>query len=311
MNIEFKCPQCGKSVECDETFRGQVAECPYCGKGIVIPRETPRIQMPKTPMQRNRGDEKATGVHAPNVPSSNSQPNHVKVDALPIPSETECLKAWAKYWFARLLIAFFVSFGLGFLGGFVGSLTGCAPFTGLPREFHWRMAHLVVYAALIVGIYAILRLAWLAYKRFAVRVLLSEHSASNMLSSWLAPIMVNVAVNLLMPMGLQIAVLGVYGYIVWCFTIWIVVDYLMFRFVSVNLLCGRDIDSRWICPAILFGIFVVVMFGFAQITVSVRDAESARHYDVSQIYDRMKQMDDSRHHDASQIYDRMGRMKLY
>lgn len=106
MTLTFKCPQCGKSVECDETFRGQVAECPYCGKGIVVPREKPRI--PKTPMQRNMGGEKASSVHAPNVPSSKSQPNHAKVDTLPIPSETECLKAWAKYWFARLLIAFFV-----------------------------------------------------------------------------------------------------------------------------------------------------------------------------------------------------------
>ena len=225
MNIEFKCPQCGKSVECDEAFRGQVAECPHCGKGIVIPREKPRI--PKTPMQRNMGGEKASSVHAPNVPSSKSQPNHAKVDTLPIPSETECLKAWAKYWFARLLIAFFVSFGLGFLGGFVGSLTGCTPFTGWPSEFPWRMAHIVVYAALIVGIYVSLRLAWWAYKRFAIRNLLPEHSASNMFSSWLVPILVNAAVNLLMPMGLQIAILGVYGYIVWGFTIWIVIDYLM------------------------------------------------------------------------------------
>ncbi len=64
MNIEFKCPQCGKSVECDETFRGQVAECPHCGKGIVIPREKPRMQMPKTPIQRNMGNEKDLGVYA-------------------------------------------------------------------------------------------------------------------------------------------------------------------------------------------------------------------------------------------------------
>jgi len=186
-----------------------------------------------------------------------------------------------------------VSLGLGFLGGFVRGLTGCAPFTDWPNEFPWRMAHIVVYAALIVGIYATLRLAWWGYKRFTVRNLLPEHSASNMFSSWLVPILASVVVNLLMPSSLQLAILGVYGYIVWGFTIWIVVDYLMFRFMSVNLLCGRNIDSRWICPAILFCIFVMVMFGFAQIIESVRGAESARHYD------------------ASQIYDRMGRMKLY
>ena len=37
MNFEFKCPQCGQMVEADEAYRGQVAECPHCGKGIVIP----------------------------------------------------------------------------------------------------------------------------------------------------------------------------------------------------------------------------------------------------------------------------------
>ena len=38
MNIEFKCPQCGQIVEADESDRGQVAACPHCGKGIVVPR---------------------------------------------------------------------------------------------------------------------------------------------------------------------------------------------------------------------------------------------------------------------------------
>ena len=34
----FKCPQCGADIEAEDSFRGQVAECPSCGKGIVIPR---------------------------------------------------------------------------------------------------------------------------------------------------------------------------------------------------------------------------------------------------------------------------------
>ena len=41
-NFEFKCPQCGNSVEAEDSWRGQVAECPHCGKNIVIPRATPR-----------------------------------------------------------------------------------------------------------------------------------------------------------------------------------------------------------------------------------------------------------------------------
>jgi len=45
MNFEFKCPQCGQMVEADEAYRGQVAECPHCGKGIVIPRDKPKVQV--------------------------------------------------------------------------------------------------------------------------------------------------------------------------------------------------------------------------------------------------------------------------
>lgn len=36
--LEFKCPQCGQNIEANDALRGQVAECPSCGKGIVIPR---------------------------------------------------------------------------------------------------------------------------------------------------------------------------------------------------------------------------------------------------------------------------------
>ncbi len=37
MNFEFKCPQCGNAVSVDESYRGQVVECPHCAKGIVVP----------------------------------------------------------------------------------------------------------------------------------------------------------------------------------------------------------------------------------------------------------------------------------
>ena len=33
----FNCPQCGQSVEADESFCGQTVECPRCGNGIVVP----------------------------------------------------------------------------------------------------------------------------------------------------------------------------------------------------------------------------------------------------------------------------------
>ena len=59
MNFEFKCPQCGQMVEADEAYRGQVAECPHCGKGIVVPRRNPR-----TGTIRNHGIGKGETVKA-------------------------------------------------------------------------------------------------------------------------------------------------------------------------------------------------------------------------------------------------------
>lgn len=38
--FNFKCPQCGEMVEADDSLCGMVAECPSCGKGIVVPRSS-------------------------------------------------------------------------------------------------------------------------------------------------------------------------------------------------------------------------------------------------------------------------------
>ena len=237
MNI--KCPHCGTEYDVEKREFGKYVTCQVCGKGFVA-------GVRQTRSQQTRTDVVASGESD-------------------VPPESACLKAWAKYWLARILIILGVSFALGFVGGFVGRHTGCAPFVDWPQESAKRVMHIVVYLLSVLCIYVIWCLAWWGYKRYAVRNLLPEQSASNMLSSWLVPILVNTALALLMPMELQIAVLGVYGYIVWSFIIWIVVDYFMFRFISVNLLFGRKIDSRWICPTILFCMFIVVMYGFARV----------------------------------------------
>lgn len=235
--MDIKCPHCGAEYDIEQREFGKYVTCQVCGKGFVAGARQARAQLMRT-------DAAASG----------------RSD---VPPESACLKAWAKYWLARILIILGVSFVLGFVGGFVGSLTGCAPFIDWPKEGAQRLAHIAVYLVFVLGVYMSWRLAWWGYKRYAVRNIIHEHSAANMLSSWLVPILVNTALSLLMPMSLQIAVLGIYGYIVWAFTIWIVIDYLMFRFISVNLLFGQKIDSRWISPTILFCIFIVVMYGFA------------------------------------------------
>ena len=55
--LRFKCTQCGKVLEVDDTYCGKVVECPYCEKGIVVPtkpleRETTlRRRMHKNPFE--------------------------------------------------------------------------------------------------------------------------------------------------------------------------------------------------------------------------------------------------------------------
>ena len=279
MNI--KCPHCGTEYDIEQREFGKYVTCQVCGKGFVAGALQTREQT--------------------------ARPDAGSFGAVDIPPESACLKAWVKYWLVRLVVVCVLSFIFGLVCGFVEGLTGSIPFHEWPKEGVHRLAHIAVYIVVVLGVYLTWRLSWSGYKRCAVCHLFPDNSARNVFASWLVPIIVNTILSLLMPMSLQIAILGVYGYIVWCFTIWIVVDYFLFRFMSVNLLCGQKVDTRWISPAILFCIFIVLMYGFARVV----ENGGVRHSDMLQIYDRMKQMDDSRHHDASQIYDRMGRMKLY
>ena len=77
----FKCPQCGKSVEADDSFQGQVAECPSCKKGIVVPFRPPsdsvktqRIQaVPPRPTDSQSPDIQSTVVATP-VQQRNAPP---------------------------------------------------------------------------------------------------------------------------------------------------------------------------------------------------------------------------------------------
>ena len=59
--FQFKCPQCGQVIEADESFRGQVAPCPFCEKNIVIPSVKPPVitsrPKPKQTIRWKRGQQ--------------------------------------------------------------------------------------------------------------------------------------------------------------------------------------------------------------------------------------------------------------
>lgn len=81
MNFEFKCPQCGQMVEADESFRGQVAQCPHCGKGIVVPRGKSKLGVSPVPPPHQR-DGKMT------IPRRFSNPMQEKPATTPPDAET-------------------------------------------------------------------------------------------------------------------------------------------------------------------------------------------------------------------------------
>ena len=51
--FQFKCQQCGQVIEGDDSFSGQVAACPYCGKNIVIPNVDNSSNTGKQASQKN------------------------------------------------------------------------------------------------------------------------------------------------------------------------------------------------------------------------------------------------------------------
>ena len=63
-NIDFTCPQCGVTVEADDSYRGMVLECPSCGKGIVVPRgaSAPRPKLKHVTQQEKQEDLNAVAI---------------------------------------------------------------------------------------------------------------------------------------------------------------------------------------------------------------------------------------------------------
>ena len=60
--FDFTCPQCGVTVEADDSYRGMVLECPSCGKGIVVPRGTPALRPKLKPVTQEEQPEDLNAV---------------------------------------------------------------------------------------------------------------------------------------------------------------------------------------------------------------------------------------------------------
>ena len=114
MNFEFKCPQCGQQVMADESDRGQVAECPHCGKGIVVPRVKPKLGVTRNAGTGGRTEPSSYLTQTPYIPSSTLK------EQVAIPECLACLtqdqlerprKSRTKGWRRKLLIILLVVLG--------------------------------------------------------------------------------------------------------------------------------------------------------------------------------------------------------
>ena len=145
-NIEFKCPQCRNAVSVDGSYRGQVVECPHCGKGIVIPRGAPvkTSQNMQSGQTLRHGKRISPSVdrnsHIPGI--SGREPlsrSHSSVSLrsagqndsppiIPLPSEGECHGSYISYWFAKFLLCVLFGSIVGFAAGYLNSYCGLWPF---------------------------------------------------------------------------------------------------------------------------------------------------------------------------------------
>lgn len=80
--FQFKCPQCGKEVTADETMRGMVAECPYCEKGIVVPRNTSAEKVTSRPSHLGLRRNPTLGHTAAAVPRQFQNPQSIESETM-------------------------------------------------------------------------------------------------------------------------------------------------------------------------------------------------------------------------------------
>lgn len=72
----FDCPQCGKPVAVDEALKGAVVVCPYCDKGIVVPKNAMRMETVGLATGKAFGRFRP-GCHS--LPNENARKPHVAI----------------------------------------------------------------------------------------------------------------------------------------------------------------------------------------------------------------------------------------
>ena len=135
MNIEFKCPQCGQTVEADESDRGQVAACPHCGKGIVVPRGKPRLAPVGNVGMGGRAERSIPSEQNPFKPTPPPREQVAIPKRFARPTQDEAVPPnapRAKSLARKIIVILLVVIGLAVMAG-VASYGGYLYFGDMPR----------------------------------------------------------------------------------------------------------------------------------------------------------------------------------
>lgn len=135
--FQFKCPQCGQVVEADETCCGQTAECPFCGKGIVVPPSNPQLGIARNAGSEGTAERLLPPMQKPLMPGSTSKERAVIPERLTCPTQDQSvpsgkIKIHSPGLLRKILFVLSAVIVIAVVGG-VASYGGYLYFGDIPR----------------------------------------------------------------------------------------------------------------------------------------------------------------------------------
>lgn len=96
-DFKFTCPQCGQTIECDESYAGTQIGCPACSKAIFVPQPTSGHAAPPSPMAMPGRGQRFAGAQAPVPEKSNTMRNVLVIVAVVVVLAALGVGGWVGY----------------------------------------------------------------------------------------------------------------------------------------------------------------------------------------------------------------------
>src|SRR6516162_182725 len=96
-DFKFTCPQCGQTIECDDSYAGTQINCPACSQLIFVPQPTSGRAAPPSPMAMPGRGQRFAGAQAPVPEKSNTMRNVLVIVAVIIVLAALGVGGWVGY----------------------------------------------------------------------------------------------------------------------------------------------------------------------------------------------------------------------